>query len=154
MSFIRIREVVPLEGFRVRLTLTDGNSVERDLSRLLAGPIFDPISRDESLFREVRVEQGALVWPNGADLCPDVVIWGGRTVLSVLDAVYVDVDRERVVTIQPKADFLPLLAAASPGWGLAGKRLLHGDPDGIRGYHAQWPFVAQVGGADVLLWVA
>jgi hypothetical protein len=75
-------------------------------------------------------------------------------VLSVLDAVYVDVDRERVVTIQPKADFLPLLAAASPGWGLAGKRLLHGDPDGIRGYHAQWPFVAQVGGADVLLWVA
>jgi len=26
---------------------------------------------------ELRVEGGALVWPNGADLCPDVLIWGG-----------------------------------------------------------------------------
>jgi len=26
---------------------------------------------------ELRVEGGALVWPNGADLCPDVLIWDG-----------------------------------------------------------------------------
>jgi hypothetical protein len=53
-------------------------------------------------------------------------------VLAALDAVYVDVDREQVVAVQPKADFLPLLAAASPTWGLAGKSLLLGDPEGIR----------------------
>lgn len=23
------------------------------------------------------VERGTLVWPNGADLCPDVLIWSG-----------------------------------------------------------------------------
>jgi hypothetical protein len=25
----------------------------------------------------MRVEAGTLVWPNGADLCSDVLIWGG-----------------------------------------------------------------------------
>ena len=50
--------------------------VERDVSGLLAGPVFEPIRSDPGRFREVRVEGGALVWPNGADQCPDVVIWG------------------------------------------------------------------------------
>ena len=35
------------------------------------------LRRDPGLFRQARVEGGTLVWPNGADLCPDVVIWGG-----------------------------------------------------------------------------
>ena len=77
MSLIRIREVVVLEGWRVRLTLTDGAVVERDLSALLLGPVFESIRSDPARFREVRAESGTLVWPNGADLCPDVVIWGG-----------------------------------------------------------------------------
>ncbi len=77
MSLLRIREVVPLEGWRVRLTLTDGAVVERYLSALLAGPVFESIRSDPARFREVRAELGTLVWPNGADLCPDVVIWGG-----------------------------------------------------------------------------
>jgi hypothetical protein len=77
MLLVRIREVVALDGFRVRLALTDGTTVERDLSDLLVGPIFNPIRRDHTAFARVRVEAGALVWPNGADLCPDVVIWNG-----------------------------------------------------------------------------
>ena len=77
MSLIRIREVTAQEGFRVRLTLSDGAVVERDLSALLAGPLFEPIRSDPARFREVRVESGTLMWPSGADLCPDVVIWGG-----------------------------------------------------------------------------
>jgi hypothetical protein len=74
---IRIHDVQPLEGFRVQITLTDGSVLDRDLYSLLAGPIFDPIRTDASVFRAVRVESGTLAWPNGADLCPDVVIWGG-----------------------------------------------------------------------------
>jgi hypothetical protein len=57
--------------------LTDGRVVERDLAPYLAGPIFGEIRGSQERFREMRVEAGALAWPNGADLCPDVSIWGG-----------------------------------------------------------------------------
>ena len=77
MPFVRIQAVVPLEGYCLRLTLTDGSVVERDIAALLDGPIFEPIKHDIALFRSVRVEDGTVVWPNGADLCPDVLIWGG-----------------------------------------------------------------------------
>jgi hypothetical protein len=66
MPLLRIQQAVPLEGFRLRLTLTDGSVVERDVSDLLAGPIFDPIRSDAARFREVRVEEGSVAWPNGA----------------------------------------------------------------------------------------
>jgi hypothetical protein len=73
----RVREVEALEGFRLKLTLTDGSVIERDVSRLLVGPVFDPVRKDPSFFRKVRAKDGTVVWPNGADLCPDVLIWGG-----------------------------------------------------------------------------
>ena len=77
MGLIRIREVVALENLRARLTLSNEAVVERDLSPMMIGPVFEPIRRDPRLFRQARVEGGTLVWSNGADLCPDVVIWGG-----------------------------------------------------------------------------
>jgi hypothetical protein len=77
MRLIRIREAQPLDDYRVRLTLTDGRVVERDIRPMLAGPVFAGIRGDEARFREMRVEGGTLVWPSGADLCPDVLIWGG-----------------------------------------------------------------------------
>lgn len=77
MPLLRISEVEPLEGSRVRLTLTDGTTIERDLSLLLRGPVFEKIAADPRSFRAVRVTDGALSWPGGADLCPDMVIWGG-----------------------------------------------------------------------------
>ena len=77
MKLVRIREVKPLDDYRVQLTLTDGRVVERELRPLLVGPVFAEISNDPAQFREMRVEGGTLVWPAGADLCPDVLIWGG-----------------------------------------------------------------------------
>ena len=77
MALLRIREVKVLEGFKLGLTLTDGSVIERDVSGLLVGPIFEPIRKDSAVFAKVRVEGGTVVWPNGADLCPDVLIWGG-----------------------------------------------------------------------------
>jgi hypothetical protein len=37
--------------------------------------VFEPLRRDPELFRRVRVdhELGTVVWPNGADLDPDVL---------------------------------------------------------------------------------
>jgi hypothetical protein len=77
MKLVRIREAEALGEFRVRLFLTDGRVIERDLGPLLAGPVFEQIRNDPGQFREMRVEGGTLVWPNGADLCPDVLIWEG-----------------------------------------------------------------------------
>jgi hypothetical protein len=77
MRLLRIREVEVLHGYCLRLKLTDGSTVERDVSALMIGPAFEPLKRDPESFRAVRAEGGTVVWPNGADLCPDVVIWGG-----------------------------------------------------------------------------
>ena len=77
MELLRVKDVVALEGYWLRMTLTNGQLVERDLSDILAGPIFEPLRADPGLFRQVRVEGGTVVWPNGADLCPDVLIWDG-----------------------------------------------------------------------------
>ncbi|HEY3783003.1 MAG TPA: DUF2442 domain-containing protein [Fimbriimonadaceae bacterium] len=69
-------EGAPSDGPTVRLTLTDGNVVARNLSPLLR-PLFGPILDDRKLFEAVGVEAGTLSWPNGLDLDPDMVIWGG-----------------------------------------------------------------------------
>jgi hypothetical protein len=77
MALLRIRKVEPLQPFKLRLILSDGSTIERDVSRLLIGPVFEDIRNDPRLFAQTRVEGGTVVWPNGADLCPDVLIWGG-----------------------------------------------------------------------------
>jgi len=77
MNLARIQEAAPLDGYRVRLKLTDGRVIERDLGEHLMGPIFADIRSSPERFREFRVEAGILEWPGGADLCPDVLIWGG-----------------------------------------------------------------------------
>ena len=74
---VRIREAQVLDGFRVRLVLTDGSVVDRDLAPRLVGPVFEPLRTDRRQFESLRVDGGTLVWPNGADLCPDVIIWDG-----------------------------------------------------------------------------
>jgi len=76
-ALLRVRRVEPLDGFVVRMTLTDGREVERDLEGLLLGPVFDLVRRDIGLFRRVRVRSGTLAWPGDVDLDPDVLIWGG-----------------------------------------------------------------------------
>jgi hypothetical protein len=40
--------------------------------------MLEPVRRDPQLFRSVRVDEtlGTVVWPNGADLDPDVLILG------------------------------------------------------------------------------
>jgi hypothetical protein len=71
----RIRTVEPLEGFVLRLGFDDGTVREIDLEPELWGPVFEPLRVDPGLFRQVRVDEelGTVVWPNGADLDPDVL---------------------------------------------------------------------------------
>jgi len=74
---LEIRAVTPLAGRSVRLTLTDGTVVDRDLSDLLDGPVFEPIVADDDLFRRVRVDYGTLAWPGDVDIAPETLIWNG-----------------------------------------------------------------------------
>src|SRR5712692_918316 len=82
MALLRIRKVEALKGFKLRLTLTDGSVIEREVLELLDGRVFEPIRSDPAIFAEARVEDGSVVWPNGADICPDVLIWGGSPPLE------------------------------------------------------------------------
>ena len=72
---IRIRAVRPLTGYQVELLFTDGSQRVVDLGPRLRGPVFEPLKENPALFRQVRVdpELGTIVWPNGADLDPDVL---------------------------------------------------------------------------------
>jgi hypothetical protein len=71
----RVKSVETLGGFLVRIEFTDGTQKVIDLDRYIDGPIFQPLRDDPSLFRSVYVdgEAGTIVWPNGADLDPDVL---------------------------------------------------------------------------------
>jgi hypothetical protein len=75
---VRIRAVVPREGFTVHLEFTDNTTKEIDLEPYLHGPIFEPIRRAPRVFRSVKVDpqMGTVVWDNGADIDPDVLYQG------------------------------------------------------------------------------
>jgi len=74
---LRIRSAKPLDDYRVRLTLTDGDTVERDLTEIIWGPVFQPLLDNYAQFRLVQVEAGTLTWPGDLDFDPDTLIWGG-----------------------------------------------------------------------------
>ena len=73
---LRIRRATAFGDRCLRLTLTNGNVVERDIGALLWGPVFEPL-RDDARFRQVFVRAGTVAWPGDLDLDPDVLIWGG-----------------------------------------------------------------------------
>ena len=75
---IRVCAAEPLDGFRVRRVFTDHTEKVVDLTPYLHGPVFAPLRQDARLFRSLTVdhELGTIVWPNGADIDPDVLYHG------------------------------------------------------------------------------
>lgn len=76
MFLIDVEDVKPLEGHEVELSFKDGLRAVVDLDRVIDRfeGVFAPL-KDLEYFRLVRVdpELGTIVWPNGADICPDVL---------------------------------------------------------------------------------
>ncbi len=70
---LRIVEATVLEGYKVQVKLTDGTERTLDIEPYMIGPVFEPLKTPEG-FRQVRVEDGTLMWPGDVDLCPDVLL--------------------------------------------------------------------------------
>lgn len=73
----RLISVRPHEDFRLHVVFVDGTAGDVHLRAFIESPsttgtLFEPL-RDPGYFRQVRIELGALAWPNGADLAPDVM---------------------------------------------------------------------------------
>lgn len=71
----RVVSVEARDGFVLFLTFADGTQRLVDLEGEIWGPVFEPLRHDPDLFRQVRVDEelGTIVWPNGADMDPDVL---------------------------------------------------------------------------------
>lgn len=82
------RDVVNVEclkDYQLLLTFDNGERREVDIAALVPmDGVFEPL-KDPGYFRRVRVEPdvGTIVWPNGADLCPDVLYENGQSVASL-----------------------------------------------------------------------
>lgn len=74
-TMVRVQAVRPLDGFNLHVEFTDGTERVIDVDRYLRGPVFEPIREDRALFEAVSVDEelGVVVWPNGADIDPDVL---------------------------------------------------------------------------------
>jgi len=67
--------VVPAGGHRLSMVYSDGLSATLDFSEYLShrsGPLVEQL-RPESFFSSACVDHGVLTWPNGYDICPDVL---------------------------------------------------------------------------------
>jgi hypothetical protein len=72
----RVAAVTVIRNFLLRIEFRDGTAGTLDLARLVksSGGVFEPL-HDPSAFAAVRIdhEAGTIVWPNGADIDPDVL---------------------------------------------------------------------------------
>jgi hypothetical protein len=71
-----VTDVHVLDGYRVELTFSDGVCGVVDLAnRIISrGGVFAPLE-DPLFFSQITVDSvlGTIVWPNGADICPDLL---------------------------------------------------------------------------------
>jgi hypothetical protein len=68
----RLKNVSPLPNYQLLLTFDNQEQRIFDMSSYLDKGIFAEL-KDENIFRAVRVSFDTIEWPNGADLCPEVL---------------------------------------------------------------------------------
>lgn len=63
------------EYFNLLLVFNTGERKLVNVEQYLRGPVFQPVREDSAFFNRVKVddELGTIVWPNGADVDPDVL---------------------------------------------------------------------------------
>jgi len=73
---VTVTDVRVLDGYRVELAFSDGIRGIVDLANRVVGRggVFAALE-DPEFFRQVAVDNefGTIIWPNGADFCPDLL---------------------------------------------------------------------------------
>ena len=64
-----IIHVEPLNDYFLKAIFDDGVTKEFDMKPYISGGISEEL-KDQSYFRKVYLENGAITWPNGYDICP------------------------------------------------------------------------------------
>jgi hypothetical protein len=76
MFLIDVVDVKPLDEKKLELSFADGLKAVVDMEKVIQtfDGVFAPL-KDPDFFRQVKVDSeiGTIVWPNGADVCPDVL---------------------------------------------------------------------------------
>jgi hypothetical protein len=76
MFQIDVVDVKPLDEKKLELSFADGLTAVVDMEKVIQtfDGVFAPL-KDPDFFRQVKVDSeiGTIVWPNGADVCPDVL---------------------------------------------------------------------------------
>ena len=74
---VEVAAVTPLEGHWLRLTLSNGDVVERDVQDLLAGGVLELVRERCEIFEAAFIDGGTVTWPGGVDIAPETLIWNG-----------------------------------------------------------------------------
>ena len=85
---LRVTDLQPLDGYRLRVVFSDGVTREVDCSFLLRGTLGEPL-RDPEYFRQMRVDEEArtVAWPNRLDPAPELLYSGGQASVTVRPSV-------------------------------------------------------------------
>ena len=76
-----VKKVEYLNGYKLRLMFNDGKAKVVDFEARLqnAKNMFLPL-KDVEYFKKVKSDGTTLIWPNGLDLCPDVLYEIGKDI--------------------------------------------------------------------------
>jgi hypothetical protein len=69
---IKVVSVEPIEGYKLRLKLSDGRKGIFDVSLYLDMEVFREL-KDPQYFRRVFINYGTVVWPHEQDIAPDTI---------------------------------------------------------------------------------
>ncbi|MCR4317722.1 MAG: DUF2442 domain-containing protein [Planctomycetes bacterium] len=68
----RVRKAKAIENFKVEIEFSNGEFRVYDCSAILEFGVFKRL-KDENYFRQLRVLDGTICWPEGQDICLDTL---------------------------------------------------------------------------------